>query len=158
MSPDKIALIAVLTLFSVWVMYLLYRRYDLSVQTRLRRIEYQNRLLDKFGTAKEFVDFLKSEQSAKVLEDPVTANPMKRILRGTQAGMLAILLGAALFVNAWFIGSPTDPNDINKQKDYIFLARQCLMLGAGFFIVSGVSHALAKRWGLTGSKNRPMNE
>jgi hypothetical protein len=154
-------IIIVVAFFSAFVLLLLYRRYELSVKTRMLRIEYQNRLLDKFGTATEFVDFLKSDQSKKVLEDPVGtghANPMNRVLRGVQIGLVVIIVGVGLLVNAWMMGSPTDPNDLNKQKDYLFLARQCMMVGVAFFVVSGVSHVLAKRWGLMNPKNRLMNE
>src|SRR5712671_6589661 len=105
-----------------WIVWLFFRRYQLATQARLQRTESFNRLIEKFGSAKEFAEFAQSEEGKKLLADPVTPNPnpLSKVLRYLQAGILFILIGVAYFINAsrWQFGPAQDPNYFHKAEDF----------------------------------------
>ncbi|GEM_PF-3557239 len=146
-----------LALFVGWVLYLLFRRYQLATQAKFQRIEAYNKLLDKFASAKEFADFLESEQGRKMLEDPIPngANVKKTALRFIQVGGLLAALGAGLFMNLArlrnFLETQTNPdiNWIHKEEDYFYWTWIVLAMAAGCFFVGFLTNTLSKKWNLT---------
>jgi hypothetical protein len=116
MVLEDVVLIAVVPLLAGWILWLLFKRHQLHVQVRLRRDETFQRLIEKFGTAKELVDFLETDAGRKLLEDPLNpaAHSFARARRFVLAGVVLIALGAAFFVNALRYRGMTDINFVNE--------------------------------------------
>jgi len=147
----------VVTLLCGWVLYLLFRRYQLTTQAKFQRIEAYNKLLDKFASAKEFADFLETEQGKKMLEDPMPngTNAKRTALRFIQVGGLLAALGAGLFMNLArlrnFIQSQTNPdiNFIHKEEDFFYWTWIVLAMAGGCLLVGFLTYTLGKKWNLS---------
>jgi hypothetical protein len=136
-----------------WILWLFFRRYQMMTQARLQRTESFNRLIEKFGTAKEFAEFAGTEEGKKLLADPVTPppNPLTKVLRFLQAGILFILIGAAYFVNAsrWQgITEAQSPAYYHQSNDFMSYGTLAMLLGVGLLIVAGVTYVFVRRWHL----------
>ena len=105
-----------------------------------RRIELQNGVLERFGSAPEFVAFLETEPGRR-FQDALSGRglvPLGRILAAVQAGVLLVAVGLGLGI-AW--GVVRDP-------DLLVAALVTGALGLGFLAAAGVSHRLCRNWGL----------
>jgi hypothetical protein len=115
------------------------------VRGRQRRAELkaqvQNKLIDRFTSGPELLQFLESPQGKELIErvekQPATA-ATERIINGIRNGIVMTLLGLA-FVGFWLF----DDNRGMMFPGFILLA-----LGIAFFISSSVSMKLSKSWGL----------
>lgn len=152
---ETIFFIAVVGL-AAWVLYLLFRRHQLVTQAKFQRIEAYNKLLEKFSTAKEFTEFLDSEQGRRILEEPLTngSDPKKAALRFVQAGSLLAALGFGLFMNlsrvSSYVRSQIDPdvNWINKELDLFYWTWIVLAMAGGCFLAAFITYSLGKKWKL----------
>ncbi len=114
------------------------------------RAELYNRLLDKFGSAAEFVDYLESETGRQFVDEITVqgAAPTGKILGSIQKGVVMMLVGFGLLV----LGNLFDKN----LGGDLFIAlivggTIALMLGIGFLISTAVTYRLSKSWGLIGA-------
>ena len=159
MASDETLLLVLMAGLGGWVAWLLVRRQQIGTQARLQRADSFNRLLEKFGTAKEFVDFLNTEQGNKLLEDPLPqhTNGRKVALRFVQVGIVLAALGVAITLNwirmADYVHAQSNPdiNWIHKEWDYYYWWVLSLSLSAGMFIIAFVTNILVKRWHLNGN-------
>ncbi|TAK60894.1 MAG: hypothetical protein EPO24_06325 [Bacteroidetes bacterium] len=139
-----------------WVLFLLFRRQQLTTQAKFQRIEAYNKLLEKFATAKEFAEFLDTDQGKKMLEDPMQngTNPKKTALRFVQAGVLLAALGFGLLMMlsrvSNIVGSQVNPdiNWINKEIDYFNWTWITFAMAGGCFVAGMLSYSLGKKWKL----------
>jgi hypothetical protein len=131
-----------------WVLWLVFRRYQLHVHARVQRTETFNRLIDKFGTAKEFVDFLQTDAGQKLLEDPIAprVSPMASVRRFVQGGIVLLGLGGALLLNATRLRGETDINFVREAMGMNYWGTIFLGGGAALMVAAMVSYVLAKRW------------
>lgn len=111
------------------------------------RAEIYNHLIDKFGTAPEFIAFLQSEAGLNFIEEhtPPASVPLGRILVSIQVGIVLTLLGAGLLVTGNIFGRSLG-DDL-----YIMLTVggvAGLMIGSGLLLAAAVSHRLCKAWGI----------
>ena len=155
---ETIIFAAVLALAG-WVLWLLFRRYQLSVQTRLQRTESFNKLIEKFGSAKEFAEFAQSPEGKKLLDDPMLPppNPLTKVLRFLQAGILFVMIGGAYFINAnrWKgLTEAQDPNYYHQMMDSNYWGTLAMLLGVGLIIVAGVSYIFVRRWHLANGSSK----
>lgn len=125
-----------------------------STNRRLRetakiQAEMQTKLLERFGTSQDMLQFLGSEAGKKFMESATLerANPHGRILGGVQAGVLLLLGGIGFFASAGSFG-------LDGQPFAHFLGVMGLMLGAGFLVSSFIAARLSKAWGIL----RPTTE
>jgi len=148
MMIEEVVMMLVVAALAAWVLWLVFRRHQLQVQARLQRNETFNRLIDKFGTAKEFVDFLQTEAGRKFLEDPIAppVHPLTSVHRFVQGGIVLLVLGGALLVNALRLRGETDINYIHQAMGLNYWGTIFLGGGAALLIVATVSYFLAKRW------------
>ena len=105
-----------------------------------RRVELQVGVLERFGSAPEFVAFLETEPGRR-FQDALSGRrlvPLGRILGAVQAGAVLIALGLGLGI-AW--GVVRDP-------ELLVAALVTGALGVGFFAAAGLSHRLCRTWGL----------
>jgi hypothetical protein len=115
-------------------------------QTEVKSLaEVQNKLLDKFGSSKEFVDFLQADGGKSFLtplpaRTGVTAGD--RIIRKITIGTIATLLGVAFIIMSMV-------NDPDMAIPGSFM----LAIGLGFLISAVVAHRLSRSWGLINDPN-----
>ncbi len=154
---ETILMIA-LVILAGWILWLVFRTAQLRSRERVTRSEAFNKLVDKFGTAKEFAEFTSTEEGRKLLSGPATTppNPLARVLRYFQAGILFVLLGAACFINA------ARMKDITEAQNPVYYSQMMSsftwgtimsLIGVGFILIAAVTHYLLRRWHLVnGSK------
>ncbi|HVT03163.1 MAG TPA: hypothetical protein VHL58_07260 [Thermoanaerobaculia bacterium] len=120
-------------------------------KTKAKRIEaitdLQNRMIDKFGTAQEFVTFLQSPQGREFLgkTTEAEAHPARRIMGSIKAGIILTFLGAACIILSFGVAS-----------GFIFPGVLVLAIGLGFLVSAGVSLRLSRSWGLMAPADREL--
>ena len=126
-----------------WVMYLAAdtqkRQRKLKAQTELH-----SRLLDKFNSAHEVVDFLQTPGGAQFVNSLSAdrEDPAHGILRSTHRGVILVIVAAGcLFLNWYYRDSGENP--------LLVIGVVLLCLGIGFLISAAVSHKLSKALGLS---------
>lgn len=153
-SPIIIGVVLIIT--SGWVIGTVVRAFRDKANWRTRADLY-TRLLDKFGSSTEFVDYLQTETGRQFFEElPVQqTSPMSKILSSIQRGVILLLLGLGLV----FLGNLYD-NSLGGDL-YIILVVSgtvALMVGTGFLISTGISYYLSKRWGLLKVEENPAKD
>jgi hypothetical protein len=105
--------------------------------------EVQTKLIDRFGTAQELIDFLQSEPGRRFVSGfhnaPRYATGNK-LLGGMRRGIITSLLGVGLL--AIFAA------DVRGNWGFIYPGCIILALGLGFFLSTYVSMRLSRSWGL----------
>ena len=130
-----------------WVAVTVVRELKERANTRTRADIY-NRLIDKFGTAPEFIAFLQSDAGLKFIEENTVQTavaPLGKILISIQIGVVLTLLGSGLLVTGNVFGESLG-GDL-----YIVLTVGGivgLMIGVGLLISAGISYRLCKAWGM----------
>lgn len=132
MSVYWIPILAIFGSFGI-VIILAY----LGAQTRQRlaqhRADVQLKLIDRFGTANEFVSFVKSDDGRRFLGDaPKTAR--KGALYGVRFGIVSTFMGLA------FVLCSITQND----RDWLIPAFILLAIGGGFIVAALLSMKLAR--------------
>ena len=129
-----------------WIAINIVKALKQRANTRTRA-EIYSRLIDKFGTAPEFIAFLQSDAGLKFIEENAvqTGAPLGKILASLQIGVILTLLGIGVLVLGNIFGS-------SRGGDlYIALnigGTAGLMIGVGFLISSAISYRLCKIWGI----------
>ena len=136
--PVEVAVISVIGsvgsfITFITVVWLIMRATQRRAQLRA---DIQMKLIDKFGTSAEFVQFLESPAGREFLKQQ-RREPRDRAMAGIRAGVILTFLGLA-FLSMMFIFH----DDGFSVPALLFLA-----LGIGFFVSSALSAKLAKRWG-----------
>jgi hypothetical protein len=109
-----------------------------AAQARNRRAqmqtEVQTKLIDKFGTATEFVQFLQSPAGRQFLAGTPQAVAQTKVFGGIRAGIMLSFLGVGFIFLAIFV-----------DRDFIIPGMILLFLGIGFFLSSAVAMRLSKK-------------
>ena len=129
--------------FVVWVLVTGWqRRQHLRVMT-----DFNNKLLDRMGSVKDFSEFLQTDGGAKFI-DRVTAGGTRpairwTILRSLQTGLVLLALGVGLILLAWILRS-----DFPYGETHVFSVTGtiALSLGVGFLLSAGASFRIASAW------------
>jgi len=146
MEPDKVAVMVVLlALFATigWVIYLVAettkRQRRLKAQTELH-----GRLLDKFSSAREVVEFLQTPGGAQFVDSYSSEReePVNGILRSTHRGIILVVVGTGCLGLIKAYGSENNP--------LLVMGVILFCLGVGFLLSAAVSHRLSRTLGLTG--------
>ncbi len=107
------------------------------------QLQLHTRLIDKFGSPKELLDYLQSEAGRKFLTPaPVQGSmPYRRIMAAAQTGIVLSFLGvASLLIRGSF--------DQEGMRAVTFLGSVSLGLGLGFIFSAFAAHVLSRKWGL----------
>ncbi|PYV40981.1 MAG: hypothetical protein DMG06_18595 [Acidobacteria bacterium] len=130
-----------LSFFFGWVVWTFVdgRRRWLTVRART---EFYNRMMDKFSSAREFIDFSQTEGGLRFLETFSTerVGPMDRILGSVQKGAILSIVGLGFLFLGWRYRFDEDVLTI--------IGTVLLALGVGFLVSAGISYRLSKEWGL----------
>jgi hypothetical protein len=153
--PETVAAFSIFALVG-WVLYLFFRRYQVATHLKSQRIESFNRMIEKFGSAKEFIEFAESPQGKKLLEEPVSprVNPLNKILRFLQAGVLFIVVGIGHYLNAMRMASTTELPFVYDRMNAYYWGTLWLSLGVGLLLVAGISYIFVQRWHLANGETK----
>jgi hypothetical protein len=105
--------------------------------------ELQSKLLDKFGSTPELLEYLQSDAGEGFAElVPVEArpNPYNKILGSVQAGIVLLMAGLAFM----FMRNQID----EAFEAFTFLGALGIALGAGFLLSAAIAFLLSKKWGV----------
>ncbi len=143
-ARDAAAFLMFLGLF-VFIGIVLYLVFEWNERHRKIKAqsEMNNRLLDKFASAQELIEFLGSPGSAQLLSTLSTDRcaPGRDILRAVQRGIILLLLGVGCFgLHVHY-----------RSEDNPLLAFAVILscLGIGFLLSGLVSHRLSESLGLS---------
>lgn len=113
-------------------------------QRRLSKMtfEMQNKVIDKFGTAPEALQYLESKAGARLLETAAAGptNPRMRILFSVQSGVILAALGVGFLLVRGVMPEGADA--------FSMVGILALCLGVGFLVSAVIAHYLSKSWGL----------
>ena len=148
MMVEEVVLMISVTALTAWILWLVFKRFQVQTVARAQRAETFNRLIDKFGTAQEFVDFLQSDAGRKILEDPLTPRPDPKtsVRRFVASGIILIALGKALLLNALRLRGQTDINFVREAMGLNYWGTIFVGGGAALMLVGVVWYFMAKRW------------
>ena len=126
-----------------WVVWVVSGTFRRARAARLQA-DVQGKLLDKFGSSRELLDYLHTTQGQRFLDFVVTerANPYSRILASAQAGVIMTLLGGALLMLQRMAA-------VQEAADALLVfGTLVLTLGIGFLASGALSFILSRSWGL----------
>jgi hypothetical protein len=128
--------------------YVVFTIVDGILRWRRLRVstEFQGKLLERIGSAREFGEFLGSEGGGRFIDAMATergGGAHTRILRAVQTGIVLVVLGAALFL---FLKWVTLPYPVPENLG--FLATVSSAIGLGLLVSSFVSYRLSRKMGL----------
>jgi hypothetical protein len=131
----KLLIYGGILLIIAYALFLRFRRWQLMLQAHMQRSESLNHLLDKFGNAREFLDFLQTDSGQRLLDDPLSrlSDPFTRVVRFAAWGISLLMVGVVLLlsVQAGLMRIP---------------ALLLTSLGAGLLVVALVTYVLFRRW------------
>ncbi len=122
----------------VWIVWLGTAAKNRRAQLQA---EVQTRLIDRFGTAKEFIDFLQSPAGRQFVTGVEVSSAIyarERIIGGLGKGIVLSMLGFGFLAIPLFGGA----------HGLIYPGFILLGLGAGFFLSTWVSMKLSRSYGL----------
>jgi hypothetical protein len=116
-----------------------------------KQFDLQNKVLDKFGTSQELIEYFKSEAglaALTVLPKEPPANPYGRILNSIQWGIVLLTGGAACLAVRNFVEG--------GFEGFTVFGVFGVAIGIGFLVSSVVAFVLSKSWGvINGSPDLP---
>jgi hypothetical protein len=127
-----------------WVLFLLYKRYQIRTEVSARKLEMFGKLVDKFGDSKEFVDFVKSTEGKTLLKDSGVngVNAKQVALRMFIVAALLFAVGYGFMSGTSAYDNSTDPNFVNKVADLRYWGRMAFGLAVGFIAAGMMTHFL----------------
>jgi hypothetical protein len=130
--------------FFAMVAFIIWAKANARQQTARLQADVQTKLIEKFGSATEFIQFLQSPAGRQFLEGTPRALTRHRIAWGISSGIVVSCLGLAFI----FLALRSDP-------DFIIPGIILLALGIGFFVAAAVSLKLSRRWDQPGVPEQP---
>jgi hypothetical protein len=145
MSTELATVLAVITVFAIFACLVGFTVWITSRRRQQRSramFDLQRQMLEKFGSASEFVTFLESDSGRKFVENISSESQTQasRIFGSIQKGAIFALVGVAGFgVIA------VEPQDLEPLA---VPAGICLAVGLGYLISAFATYRLSKEWGL----------
>jgi hypothetical protein len=124
----------------VLIIFVIARRRQAELRART---EFQKQILDKFGSGKEFAEFLGTEGSQRFLQSLSghSFGAGERILRGMRGGITTAVLGIGFLLLTAL------------RRGFVVPGVLLLALGAGLLISAAVSYHFSRKW--TGGQATP---
>jgi len=152
MGPEVIIVPALFVMvgFIIWVLVNGWqRRLRLKLTT-----EFNNKLLDRIGSVKDFNDFLQTDGGAAFMDSLTvergSARPQDSILRAVQIGIVLLMLGLGLLALDWYFAVRYD----GDTEVLTVIGVIAASLGLGFLISAAVSYRLARMLGMLDGNGR----
>jgi hypothetical protein len=130
--------------FCVLIAYLVK---NISANRRRRnevrmQFDLQNKLLDKFGTSQELMEYLGSEAGRQFVAfaPPEPVSPYARILSSVQWGIVLLTAGVAFMFLRTQIAE--------AFEGFTVMGAFGIALGIGFLVSAAVAFFLSKSWGV----------
>jgi len=138
-----IPILAVVGFFAtvILIVWLRVRQRKAELETRA---QIYNRLIEKYGSAQELAEFLKTEEGRAFLRG-LAMPPAERpgaVLRWARAGVVLTFLGLAFIFLAWWPAL--------EDPDLMFPGVILTALGVAFLLGAWVTYWLGRRLGDTG--------
>jgi hypothetical protein len=113
------------------------RREQLNVMT-----EFHTKALDKMGSTADFGNFLETDGGKRFLTSLTIEGlgPRQRIVRGTERGILCLVIGLVAMILGWSFP--------NLRDGFTIIGAIIAACGIGNLISSAVSYRLSKNFGL----------
>ena len=118
-------------------------------RTAEMQAQVQARLIDRFSSAPEFVDFLHSPEGKQLLGGVDTIPKLHasdRILRGIRTGIITTFLGLGFLALCL--------SDEVRNDGFLIAGGVLTAIGIGNFISTYVSVRLSRQWGLMPGKSK----
>ena len=147
MDSTMIALIPIVTSLALFAMIVIIAISNNNSRKERARMQadVQNRLIDKFGSAPEFINFLASPAGRSFMNG-FEAQPRlmagDRILRGVKAATVLSFLGIAFLIIAAV-----------EERELLIPGFILLGLGGGYVFSSILMVRLSRSWGLMDAKH-----
>jgi hypothetical protein len=150
LSPIVIGVVLIIA--AAWIINVVVKAFKEKSIVKTKA-ELYSRLLDKFGAAEGFVEYLESETGRQFVEEVTIqgAAPTNKILNSIRIGIVLIMGG----IGALALGNIFD-NTLGGDL-YIVLAiggTIVLMLGIGFLLSTFITYRLSKAWGLLDAETK----
>lgn len=144
---ESIMFVAVTALIG-FLCWLLFRRRQNIMHLEYYRLESLNKLIDKYGSAAEFVSFMATDAGKRLLlsaeKEAPTGNGKTIVLRFVQAAVMIFVLGAGFMAGSSQYGNSTDIGNIQQANDMEYWGIMCFMLAMGLGIVSIITYSWYK--------------
>jgi Na+/melibiose symporter-like transporter len=129
--------------FFLMVGFIVFMIARTKARTAQVQAEVQSRLIDRFSSSKEFVDFLHSPEGKALLGGVDTLPKLRttdNILRGIRTGIITTFLGLGFLALCLS----------EEVRNDGFLIAGCVLtaIGIGNFVSTFVSVRLSRQWGL----------
>jgi len=129
-----------------WIVTVVVNSMRQRANTRTR-LETYNKLIDKFSSAPELIEFLRSDAGLRFIEEQTIepSQPLTKIMSSIRLGVSLALVGlGTLFVSNTWSGELG-----NELYTALALAGTiALTAGSGFIIAAAISYKLCKLWGI----------
>ena len=131
---------------TAWVIFIIVDGIRRRQQVRATA-EFQARLLERIGSAREFGEFLATEPGERFLATlrPAESGPEMRLFSSVRSGLVALFVGIAIFV--FTAVSAVDPSGAVVLN---FVATIAFAVGLGLLLSAAFSVRLASRLGTDG--------
>ena len=151
LSPIVIGVVLIIA--AAWIINVVVKAFKEKSIVKTKA-ELYSRLLDKFGSAEGFVEYLESETGRQFVEEVTIQGtaPTNKILNSIRIGVVLVMAG----IGALALGNIFD-NTLGGDL-YIVLViggTIVLMLGGGFLLSTFLTYRLSKAWGLLDAETKP---
>ena len=149
----KIAFVAIVSMIGFYglIAIIITAIWRTKQRSNELQAEVQTKLIDRFGSAPELIDFLQSEAGHQFIEGFHSAPryaAREKILGGLRRGIITSLLGLGFL--ALFAA------DYRENWGFIYPGCLILSLGIGFFLSTFVSMKLSRSWGLIDDRSESV--
>jgi hypothetical protein len=137
---------ATIIICAAWIITSIVTSMKQRANTRTRT-EVYNRLIDKFSSAPELIEFLRSDAGLRFIEEHTVepSQPLMKIMNSIRLGVSLALVGGGMLVvaNIWDRALGEDLYTVIALGGTV-----ALTAGTGFIVAAAISYKLCKSWGL----------
>lgn len=139
-----------------WVAWLIARSGRERGRERARRAQVVEARLAELSTAEELAGFLRSSPGRSWLLDTASERGAHvGLLTLLGIGLVALAVGAALFVNSSRLEGAVDPDLVHAAADASWWGTLLVGLGVGALAAAAILTRVARSWGILGGRSEP---